>query len=235
NGSFVTSPVPNQIFQGVHPTPDPLAYLPPPSMPPDGTMTKTAIGNGNFQYTLSPGTYTNLPTFNKGDVVILQQASANSNGGIYYINGGGFKSTGATVTMDPLTSGGVLIYNQPASSANSEKIQITGNASGIVDLAPLQNGPYSGIMLWQDRNSAVPMQIDGNGTFTLRGTLYAAGALMNVTGNGGQYAAADGSIQSGSAVGSQYITKDLGISGNGNVLLRYPGMAAPTRILTLVE
>src|SRR5262249_47680535 len=111
NGTFTTIPIPNQVFQGVHPTPDPLAYLPVPSMPPNGTMTSIPIGNGNIQYTLSPGTYTNLPTFSTGDIVILQQASANGNGGIFYINGGGFKSTGATIIMDPLTSGGAMIYN----------------------------------------------------------------------------------------------------------------------------
>ena len=79
-GNLVTQPVAGQVFTGTHPTPDPYAYLPPPSMPPAGTMTQTSIGNGNSKYVLTPGSYTNLPTFNTGDVVILQQASAGNGG-----------------------------------------------------------------------------------------------------------------------------------------------------------
>src|SRR5262249_13376087 len=83
NGTIQPAPVSDKISLGTHPTPDPLAYLPPPTVPPDGTMTTTDLGNGNHQYTLTPGRYTNLPTFNTGDVVVLQQASA-GNGGIFY-------------------------------------------------------------------------------------------------------------------------------------------------------
>jgi hypothetical protein len=238
-GNLVTQPVAGQVFTGTHPTPDPYAYLPQPTMPPAGTMTQTSIGNGNFQYVLTPGSYTNLPTFNTGDVVILQQASANSAGGIFYINGGGFKSTGATITMDPNTSGGVMLYNAPASSASSEKLQITGNAAGTVNLSGLTTGPYAGMVLWQDRNSSVDMLVEGNGSFTINGTFYAASALLSVAGNGattGSYVDDSGStVTGGSRIGSNYVSKDLAISGNGNVNVNYPGTKANTRILTLVE
>jgi hypothetical protein len=234
-----TSPVANQVFTGMHPTPDPLAYLPQPSMPANGTMTKLGLGQGNTLYTLTPGTYTNLPTFSSGDVVILQQASANNAGGIYYINGDGFKSTGASITMDPLTSGGVMIYNAPASSADSEKVQITGNSSGVVNLSGLTSGPYTGITLWQDRNSSVPMLIEGNGSFTMTGTFYAAGALLNVNGNGnGTYSYVNSSgvtVTGSSRIGSQWISHDLSLGGNGNVNLHYAGQYARTRIISLVE
>ena len=113
---------------------------------------ETNIGGGNKRYVLTPGRSTNLPTFNSGDVVILKQASQ-GNDGIYYIDGGGFESTGATITMDGFTSGGLMIYNDPHSGAQSEKIQITGNPYGQVDLKPLTSGPYQGMMLWQNRNS----------------------------------------------------------------------------------
>src|SRR5262249_2139347 len=87
NGSFNGTVLTDQL-----PTPDPLAYLPAPPVPPDGKMTITSLGNGNKQYVLTPGRYTNLPTFNQGDVVIFEQASFNSVGGIFYIDGGGFTS-----------------------------------------------------------------------------------------------------------------------------------------------
>lgn len=243
-GNMTTSPTPNQIFTGTHPTPDPLAYLPPPSIPPAGTMTKTSLSGGTL-YTLTPGTYSNLPTFTSGDVVVLKQASTNSAGGIFYINGGGFKSTGASIVMDPNTSGGVMIYNEPASTADSEKIQITGNASGMVNLSPLTSGPYSGMMLWQDRTSPVGVLVEGNGSFTVNGTFYAAGATLSINGNGktstgtstGSYTDSNGNIVSGSSqIGSQYISQDLALGGNGNIVINYNGpQEAKTRVITLVE
>jgi hypothetical protein len=245
NSTMATSPVPGQVFVGTHPTPDPLAYLPPPDRPPDGTMTTTSLGNGNFQYVLTPGRYTNLPTFNTGDVVILQQASANGAGGIFYIDGGGFKSTGASITMDPNTTGGIMIYNKPSGTADSEKIQITGNASGTVALSGLTSGPYSGMSLWQDRTSAVPLLVEGNGSFTVGGTFYAAGAVLNINGNAqtstgtatGSYTDANGNPVSGaSQIGSQYVCNNLSLGGSGNIKINYVGPnAARTRIIALVE
>lgn len=241
SGTFVTTPTPGQVFLGTHPTPDPLAYLPPPTMPPAGTMTTVSLGSGNKQYTLTPGTYTNLPTFNTGDVVILQQASA-GNGGVFYINGGGFKSTGASVIMDPTTSGGVMLYNAPTSTALSQKIQITGNSAGTVNLGALTSGPYAGMAIWQDRSSPVNALVEGNGNFSILGTFYMAGALLNVNGNGATttgFTDANGnyvSAGSSAAIGSQYVTQDLSLGGNGNIKIAYNGpKQARTRILALVE
>ncbi len=235
SATLETQPEPNQIFLGEHPTPDPLAYLPEPTMPPLGTITETALASGNKQYVLTPGTFTNLPQFNTGDVVIFQQASA-GNGGIYYINGGGFKSTGATLMMDPATSGGMMLYNNPQSTAQSEKLQITGNSAGSVILSPLTDGPYSGMMIWQDRDAVNEVLVEGNGEFTVKGTFYAAGAKLNVNGNGGTTTGDTGQVIQGSTIGSQYVSNNLSLGGNGNVLINYFGPeAAKVRILTLVE
>ena len=69
------------------------------------------------------------------------------------------------------------------------------------------------------------MQIAGNGSFNFLGTIYASDALLKVTGNG-----------SVSNIGSQYVTLDLSLAGNGNVNLVYdPKQVARTRILALVE
>jgi Putative Flp pilus-assembly TadE/G-like len=229
NATFATTPTPGQIFLGTHPTPDPLAYLPPPDAPRNGTMTTVSLSGGGTQYTMTPGTYTNLPTFTSKDTVILQQASANNAGGIYYINGGGFKSTGASITMDTTTSGGVMIYNAPASTADSQKIQITGNSLGTVNLSPLTSGPYTGMTLWQDRTSPVNALVEGNGNFSILGTFYMADALLNINGNG--------TTTSGiPTIGSQYVSQDLSLGGNGNIHIAYnAGKQARTRILTLVE
>ncbi len=222
NGAMITQPIPNNIFTGVHPTPDPLAYLPEPTAPPAGTITQVSIGGGNFQYTLSPGTYYNLPNFNTGDVVLFQGASA-GNGGIYYLASGGLTSTGATLKMDPNTSGGLMIYN--AGTGTSDKINITGNPAGTVNLEPLTSSIYKGITFFQNRIGTQELHIEGNGNFTIKGTLYVAGAELQVAGNGAV-----------SNIGSQYVSKELAISGNGNVFISYAGdQVAPTRIITLVE
>src|SRR5262249_34675739 len=127
--------------------------------------------------------------------------------------------------------------------STSEQIQITGKGAdpltltgpGVVNLSPLTTGPYAGITLWQDRSSSVPMQIEGNGLFTIAGTFYAAGAMLSVAGNGGTRMDESGLIKAGSQIGSQYITKDLSITGNGNVYLGYRGQMSHGRTLGLVE
>jgi hypothetical protein len=221
-GQMLTTPTANNIFTGVHPTPDPLAYLPVPSQPPAGTMTKTSLGNGNFQYVLSPGSYSNLPNFSQGDVVVFQQASA-GNGGLFYLTSGGLNSQGASLTMDPNTSGGIMIYN--AGTGTNDGISITGNPSGTVNLSPLTNGPYTGITFFQARDATEAVQIAGNGAFTIYGTLYCAGAPLKITGNG-----------SVSNIGSQYVSDDLALAGNGNVNTSWAGpKVGRTRIITLVE
>lgn len=197
------------VDTGTPPIPDPLRYLPVPSVPPAGTITQVSLTQGNHQYTLTPGRYTNLPGMNSGDVVILQQASANSAGGIYYLDGCGFQSTGATVIMDPTTSGGVMLYNAPNRQVNSQGISITGNPSGTVNLSALTSGPYAGILFWQERSSTIGLNISGNGNFSLKGTFYAANALLTVSGNGS------------ATIGSQYISRLLNITGGGNITIDY--------------
>ena len=61
-------------------------------------------------------------------------------------------------------------------------------------------------------------------------------ALMKVTGNGGTYTGSLGQQIAGSNIGSQYVSADLKMAGNGNVIVNYQGPPkTPVRILTLVE
>jgi hypothetical protein len=222
NGGLTTRPTDNNVYTGVHPTPDPLAYLPVPTQPSAGNMTTVSLGNGNTQYTLSPGAYTNLPNFNTGDVVIFKQASAGNNG-IFYITGGGFNSQGATIQMDSSTTGGMMIYN--AGTGSNDKINITGNSAGSVTITPLTDGIYQGMSIFQNRSATQNIQIEGNGTFSIRGTIYGASAMLQATGNGAV-----------SNIGSQYVSQDLNLGGNGNISITYNGnQVARTRIIKLVE
>jgi Putative Flp pilus-assembly TadE/G-like len=211
------------VQTGVLPTPDPLAYLPAPSVPPDGTMTKKNIPGGGTQYTFTPGRYTSLPNFTNGDVVTLQQASA-GNGGIFYLDGTSFTSNGANITMDPNTSGGLMIYNNPSNSANSQGISIQGNSNGVVNLSALTSGPDAGILFWQNRAAAQTLSIGGSGTINLTGTFYAANAQLGISGNGG------------ATIGSQYISRTLALGGTGKITIDYTDKGtARIREVLLVE
>ncbi len=200
------------VEYGSPPIPDPLAYLPTPSVPANGTMTTENLGNGNKRYRLSPGRYTNMPQLSAGDELIFQQASATSSG-IYYIDGNGFKSTGGTIKMDPeaVTQpvGGVMIYNNPNGTQQSQAIQITGNSSGTVNLSALTSGTYAGILLFQNRSSTVSMSVSGNGSFSMIGTFYAASAQLQISGQGT------------AVIGSQYVSDTLNLTGGGDVEIRY--------------
>jgi hypothetical protein len=244
-GQMLTNPIPNNIRTGTHPTPDPLSYIPAPSQPsaatvptqgntvaptytnmsytlPDGT-----VRSYNNVYILTPGAYggpsqPKLPNFTNGDLVIFQQASAGGSG-IYYLTAGGFNANSADIIMDPTTSGGIMIYN--AGTGTSDGINIAGNSNGYVNLSGPTNGIYTGLTFFQARNAPEDVQIAGNGSFTITGTIYAPDATLKVTGNGGV-----------SNICSQYVSNDLALAGSGNVNIVYKGpKVARVRILTLVE
>jgi hypothetical protein len=126
--------------------------------------------------------------------------------------------------MDPDTTGGIMIYNDPSTSAQSNRIQIQGNSAGSVNISALTSGPYAGILLWQNRTSTVSMSISGNGSFTMKGTFYAANANLSVTGNGT------------ATIGSQYISRTLALSGGGATTIDYTDDGtARKRAIHLVE
>lgn len=205
NASFVGT-----IQSGQSPTPDPLAYLPPPdpnSLPIQSNSSLSYTGVNIV--TLNPGVY-------KGGISIGGQTVVTLNPGIYYMDGGGFSFSG----QGSLIGNGVMIYNAPGSSGGA--ISLTGN--GLVNITPMTTGPYQGISIFQDRNSNVPVQVSGNGATAITGTFYAADATLNITGNG----AAD-------VIGSQYISYDLSLSGSGSINVNWSGGTARGRFLGLVE
>jgi hypothetical protein len=239
-GTLQTSPSSNQIFTNYHPTPDPYAYIAEPAAPSDGTISSTNIPGGGKTYHLTPGRFayngnSKIPNFTSGDVVYFGQASCNSNGGIYYIDGGGLTSNGANLLMEPGQSGGIMFFNNPRSGAQSNAINIAGNATGNVILSGLTSGPYAGIILFQERSSNVGLSVTGNGNFSMTGAFYAAGANLSVTGGGGSTLTANGTPVAGSQIGSQYISYDLTLGGGGNIYMGYGGDTGRTRTVTLVE
>jgi hypothetical protein len=204
---------------------------------------------------------TQLPSGKNGELIVFMQANypgpgnsgTNSTSGIYYIDSGGFSYNNTSIVTDnnlfianpsgtswngPLdyqgSTGGMMIYMGPNATGG---VNLQGNPGSLVYMTPLTDpSPYSGMVYWQDPANTSTAQIAGNGSFTIQGTFYAPTALLKVTGNGGTYTGSLGQQIAGSAIGSQYISADMKIGGNGNVIVNYQGPPKqPIRILTLVE
>lgn len=229
NGAVGSPGVSTKPNTGVSPTPDPLAYLPAPSAPPAGTISKKSLGSsGGFKYTLTPGSFggsgqPKLPNFTSGDQVTFEQASYNSNGGIYYLSSGGLTSNGASLSMDSKTSGGMMFYN--AGTGSNDAINIAGSSSGTVNLAGLTSGIYQGLLIFQARNASESISITGNGNFTMEGAFYASDGNIKLTGNG-----------TASIIGSQMSADTVTLAGNGNITIDYNGYIHPRwRLIGLVE
>jgi Putative Flp pilus-assembly TadE/G-like len=244
-GTIVTDPIPNNIHTGVPSIFDPFAILPAPTPPAPGgisqkltgaqrtTLLNDLVASGQITkafadgtnwnvYLASPGSFDSMQTFQSSDLVVFQQASA-GNGGMYYLNSGGFHSTGATLLMDPGSTGGIMFYNNGA--GQSDGFLISGNGSGVVNLIGEAGGTYQGFVLYQNRNATEPISITGNGSFKILGAIYAPNADLAITGNG-----------TSQTIGSQVITKTVTIGGNGSVNIDSAGgVAAPVRTFRLVE
>ena len=165
--------------------------------------------NGNR--IIYPGTY-------HGGITITGQANVTMMPGIYYIDGGGFSFSG----QGNLVAQGVMIFNAPKSA--SDKITLSGSNGGSVTITPPTSGLYKGMTLFQDREADNALSISGNAAMLVKGTFYAANALMNVTGNGA------------AQIGSQYVSRTLDVNGGGNMLIDYnPEDVIPRRVLSLVE
>jgi hypothetical protein len=136
--------------------------------------------------------------------------------GIYYMEGGGFSFSGT----GSLTANGVMIVNAPQS--NSDTVGITG--TGTINLSPMTTGIYQGISLWQTRASTNTLTVSGGGGGSVTGTFYAQHGTLKVSGGGG------------SSVGSQYISWDVVLTGNGNFGITWsPTSVAPEKLFQLVE
>ncbi len=192
------------------PTADPLSSLAAPSpssLTTQSTSQLQLVGNGSV--TLQPGVYT-------GGISIIGNFAVNLASGIYYLEGGGLSATGNV----SLTGSGVMIYNAPTSS--SQSISLAGNT--VVNLSPMTTGAYAGITIFQARTSTAPVSLVGNSGSKITGTIYAAGAAVDLTGN------------TNTEIGSQYISSSLYVTGNSSFSVGHAGdTVAQVRNFGLVE
>jgi hypothetical protein len=179
------------INTNVSPTPDPLRSLAAPNPGSYGVQAKSPTTIGSGTVTLQPGIY-------DGGININGSASVTLAPGVYVLNGGGLTvSSGAS-----LTGNGVVLYNTGGSSGGS--INISG---GIMNLTPPTSGPYQGISVFQDRSLSNAVQISGNGSTQITGTVYAPAAAIQLSGNG---------TSNADVLGGAYIASSLVVSGSAS-------------------
>ena len=186
---------------------------------------------------LSPGYYPGGISIQGGTILLAP--------GIYYIGGGGVNLNGTSANLFTVSAtwnlataptscttdsfadcGGVLFYNTNdpyatsggASVTQMQPISLNGSSS-VARLYPLQNGgPYTNIIIFQDRNlpSSSPsgdIQLNGNGSqLYVQGTVYVP--------NG--YVAAQGSGDLGP---TQIIADTFSITGSGTLSVDYNSLA----------
>ena len=80
---------------------------------------------------------------------------------------------------------GVMIYNAgsnyPNSGGNFGGITLSGN--GTFNLTAPTTGPYAGILIFQSRQNTRALSFSGNAMAGMSGTIYAANALLSMSGN----------------------------------------------------
>jgi Flp pilus assembly protein TadG len=172
-------------------TADPLAALPVPDKTTYTTQSSSKLSYSSGSHTLSPGRYI-------GGITISSPASVTLSPGEYYIDGGGITVSGGAT----LSGSNVMIYNAPTSS--SEGLVVSGGS--VLTLTPPTSGTYQGLTFFQDRSSSAKADISGGSGMSVKGTIYIAGALLNVSGSSGVM-----------NFGSQYVVKDLTVSGSATI------------------
>ncbi len=157
---------------GIATVADPLAALPSPA-----TMGLSDFGSlslsGNSSRTISAGIYSQIS--------VAGNASLTMSAGIYIIEGGGFTVTGNA----SVAGSGVMIYNAgtnyPSSGGTFGGITLSGN--GAFKLTAPTAGTYANILIFQSRQNTRALSFSGNAMAGMSGTIYAACALLNMSGN----------------------------------------------------
>jgi parallel beta-helix repeat protein len=164
SGSASLSPAP---AMGASYVADPLAGLPVPDS--SNLLFRGPVNlNGNHTQTIDPGIYTQISVSGNAQLIM--------NCGIYVIGGGGFTVTGS----GSVTGSGVMIYNAGASGSFGA-LTLSGN--GNVNITPATTGTYAGILIFQSRDNTQTMALTGSSVSLGTGSVYAAAATLNLSGN----------------------------------------------------
>jgi hypothetical protein len=203
--------VTGDINPGTPPAPDPLAFLPEPSIDPASDL-GTVVHTSDETLTLQAGYYSGGIT-QLGGTLLLDP-------GIYILDGAGFQIGGNS----SLIAEGVMLY-----IVGTGYVDITG--TGLISITPPDPevhtfagaATYESVSIFQARGNTNPSRIIGTSSLDLHGTLYFPSAPLEIGGVGGQ-------------IGNQLIADTMQLRGTGQIQIAYDGTHnAPGNDLFLVE
>jgi hypothetical protein len=187
---------------------NPFASLTAPPIP--STVQSTSTFFITSSTTLQPGLYI-------GGINISGDANIVLVPGLYYLEGGGFTVTGQASVTD--NGQGVMIYNAPVAGSDSidlssqGAITLSGLSATQLATLGLSNPGYVGLAIFQDPSSKVSINISGGEQVAITGSIYAAGASVNVSGSSNLNLAGDATRR----FGAHLIAFDLLATGNASV------------------
>lgn len=198
------SPAPNWNGPNV---PDPLAYL--PDRPDYSALfPKPDCNNG----TANPGIYRNISncTLTPGLFVVtgtLSGGTATSASGVTI-----FLTCGTAQSVRPCGSGGEA----------GGTVSISGNTA--LDLRSCTGGSCAGgtypkMAIWYDRKNTATLKMNGSGTVTVLGTIYAVSASLDFKGT--PTGASGVCASTSQALCSRVIVKNFSFSGQGRMQVKY--------------
>lgn len=159
-------------------------FLPPPGpygCNPAAPAAPCTIYTGAMTSLPGPGIY-------EGAVTLSNNGTNNVPSGTYVFEKG-WATSGKYTTVASAGSdwGGVFFYVgcssvDPSCTDSSSAVSLN---AGAVTLAPLSEGPYAGIALFQARDDTSPLSIAGNSSIgsTVSGVVYAPDAQVSISGN----------------------------------------------------
>jgi len=157
---------------GVGALPDPLAGLVGPS--PTGLTSYGSVSLTKGSLTINPGSYSQISASGNARLTL--------NPGTYIIEGGGLTVSGNA----GISGSNVFIYNAgsnyPNSGGNFGGITLSGN--GTFSLTAPTTGTYAGVLIYQSRQNTRAISLSGNASAGISGVVYAANALLTISGNG---------------------------------------------------
>lgn len=223
--SFVRPPVPSDLPPGICPT------------GPSGTPSTPRTCRLSGTQVLNPGTYYG------GWRISSPSTSLTLNPGIYILAGGGFTQTGGSTVA--AASGRVLIYGTDAPSCGSAGAPAEA-CQGIIDFRgstslnlrgldkntpcpPFGSSsgcPYGGLLFWQDAkasgdSTAKSIDLEGNGSLYLEGTIYTAKGDVLITGNGLSSGCTPDTLGNTNCAAVQIIADTWEVGGAGVLAMPY--------------
>jgi Putative Flp pilus-assembly TadE/G-like len=196
---------------GINISPDPLAYLNPPPIPPCN-FKKTYVVDSTATTNLNPGNYCGgivVDPANTGDLVFAP--------GLYILGTPGLVVPAGNPTN--LIGNGVTFY---ITGGGSAQINGTGNVTLTAPTTSPAPGIPAGVLFYQDRGDPAPASINGNINFT--GALYFPSATLTL----------GGTVTSGYAIVVGDVVNFTGNVGIGSDFSALP-TGSPARAAVLVQ